>query len=116
MNAGERVGLDFVGIEYLRDALHADHRAIGCSHIVPCSLICSCEPRDYSSRIRSKLSHRDISDRTTWSPSFSPCRISTVLTELRPSLTWVRTAFEPSGSSLNIPTVLCSWPKAGRPT
>ena len=42
--------------------------------------------------------------------------ISIVLTELRPSFTGVRTASEVPATNLKIPTVLFSWPKAGRPT
>ena len=39
-----------------------------------------------------------------------------VFTELRPSCTCARAASPVVGSSLNRPTVLCSWPNAGRPT
>src|SRR5438093_12123126 len=41
-----------------------------------------------------------MSDKTTWSPGFSPERISTALTELRPSFTGTRSAL-PFGCSLN---------------
>ena len=57
-----------------------------------------------------------MSERTTWSPSDKPPSTSMVFTELRPSCTCVRAASPVAGSNLNRPTVLCSWPNAGRPT
>jgi len=60
----------------------------------------------YLSRIRSKLSTADISDRITLSPTCKPCRTSIVVTELRPSFTLTRTASAPSLTILNRPMVL----------
>ena len=44
------------------------------------------------SLMRSLASHWDMSERITRSPGARPLTISIVLTELRPSWTWVRTA------------------------
>src|SRR5215472_5601737 len=60
----------------------------------------------YLRRIRSKASHCDISERITLSPTFKPSRISMVFTELRPNLTFTRTASAPSSTSLKSPMVL----------
>src|SRR5215475_9295771 len=76
----------------------------------------SAEPRPgpaklrYFNRIRSTLSHCDISERTTLSPTFKPSTISTVLTELRPSFTVVRIPSESSGVTLKRLIVLSDWP------
>ena len=44
------------------------------------------------SRMRSRSSHWDISDKITLSPGFSPLTTSIVFTELRPSCTGARSA------------------------
>src|SRR5580698_4259871 len=70
----------------------------------------------YFSRMRSTLSHCDMSDRMTLSPTCKPDRISTVLTELRPSFTFTRSASLSSGITLNRLIVASVWPCTGRPT
>jgi hypothetical protein len=52
------------------------------------------------SRTRSLESHWDMSERMTRSPGWRPLMISMVLTELRPSWTWVRTASLAVGGEL----------------
>jgi hypothetical protein len=68
------------------------------------------EPNPYFKRMRSKLSHADMSERITLSPTFNPETISMVFTELRPNFTLTRVASVPSSSSLKIPTVLSDCP------
>ena len=60
--------------------------------------------------MRSKVSMEDMSERITLSPTLRPWRISTVLTEVLPSLTLTRTASEPSSTSLKRPMVESDWP------
>src|ERR1700730_9498072 len=72
--------------------------------------------RLYFSRIRSTLSHCDMSDRMTLSPTCNPERISIVVTELRPNFTLTREASEPSSEILKRLIVLSCWPCTGRPT
>ena len=48
----------------------------------------------YFSLMRSYASYADMSDRITWSPTLRPDSTSMVLTELRPSLTCTRSAFD----------------------
>src|SRR5580658_10811731 len=70
----------------------------------------------YFSRMRSKASQADISDKITLSPTFSPSTISIVFTELRPSFTFTRVASELSSVSLKSPIVLSDCPCTGLPT
>src|SRR5216683_6110545 len=66
--------------------------------------------RHYFRRIRSTLSHCDMSDRITLSPTCKPESTSMVVTEMRPSFTLTREASEPSGVILNRLMVLSAWP------
>src|SRR5258706_5389242 len=109
MDARQGVRLHLVGVENLGHSLELDHRAAVCAHAV------SWVMRQFK-RSRSKASHAEVSDKITWSPACRPSRISTVLTEERPSFTCTRTAFAPWSARRNRPTTLCSCPKAGRPT
>src|SRR6202000_1085775 len=69
----------------------------------------------YFSRMRSTLSHCDISERMTLSPTFKPDKISTVFTELRPSFTLTRSPSVSSGMTLKRLMVASVWPCTGRP-
>src|SRR5262245_31515959 len=55
-------------------------------------------------RTRGTLSHCDISEMMTLSPTARPFLISTVFTEVRPSSTVIRVASLPSSLTLNRPT------------
>src|SRR5216684_2370314 len=116
MNPGERVRLHFIGVENLGDILQIDQSLRGSHSMISCPLQEFAFSYCYSRRIRSTLSQRDMSERMTWSFSFKPRIISTVLTDMRPSCTGTALAVLPSGSILNMVTVLFSWPNAGRPT
>src|SRR5438067_8004696 len=98
VDVGEGVRLHFVGEEDLLDVLHLDQRFA------------------HRSLTRSVVSHWDMSERITASPSARPSTTSTVLTELRPSRTFTRCASSPPLISLNSSV----WPPgcapAGRPT
>src|SRR5687767_3512343 len=91
----ERVGFDFVREEHLFHAFESDE----CLH--------------YLSLTRSTLSHCDMSDNTTVSPSSRPDTTCTELTELLPNLTWTRSALFESRRRRNNPIVLSSCPSDG---
>src|ERR1700741_556237 len=101
------MGFHLIRVENLLDLFHGNQNIVGYCHI-------SLSRFRHSSRMRSYCSQRDISERTTSSPSLRPCRISTLLTELRPRAICTREAVLPSGSSLKTPIALFSWPNAGR--
>src|SRR5580698_1032494 len=93
---------------YLRNERNKDRTRLGASRHRP--------RYGYFSRIRSKASQADISDKITLSPTFNPSKISIVLTELRPSFTFTRVASELSSVSLKSPIVLSDCPCTGLPT
>src|SRR2546421_3499135 len=109
MNAGEGMRLDFVGQEDFGHAFKAQQRLIGWVHVVfSCGgLLIWVQLM----RTRFWLSCWVMSVKITLSPTCKPSRISTRLTEVRPSLTVTRLASLPSGVYLKIPMVLFSWPK-----
>src|SRR6185503_18925584 len=61
-------------------------------------------------RTRDTLSHWDMSEMITLSPTAMPLSTSTVFTEARPSFTFTRVASLPSSLTLNRPTVLSAEP------
>src|SRR5690242_18684995 len=67
-------------------------------------------------RTRDTLSHCDMSEMITLSPTDRPCTTSMAFTDARPSFTLTRVASLPSGLTLKRPTVLSAEPYAGRPT
>src|SRR5471030_3101647 len=119
VDPGERVRLDFVGEEHLRHTIQLDQRLSVLSHALCLLRIGGPEGAalrsGYFSLMRSYASYADMSDRITWSLTLRLESTSMVLTELRPSFTWMRSAFTPSAPILKSPTTLWSWPNAGRP-
>src|SRR5262249_30509303 len=111
VHPGERVRLHLVGEEDLRHAVQLDDRMSVGAHAFPPRFLAS-----YFRRTLSYASHALMSERITLSPGFSPSTISTVLTELLPSLTFTRVASSPSSLTRKRPTWLFSCPNAGRPT
>src|SRR5256885_16195789 len=67
-------------------------------------------------RTRDTLSHADMSEMITLSPTARPLSTSTVFTDARPSFTVTRVASLPSSLTLNRPTLLSAEPYAGLPT
>src|SRR5690242_7329769 len=106
------MGFHLVGVKHFGEIFDLDQRLPCFSHDFPLVL----PELAQSSRMRSTLSERDMSERITVSPSCNPSRIWIEFTDARPTFTGTRTAPLPSESSLKRLRVLFSCPNAGRPT
>src|SRR5690606_17856369 len=135
VDVGQRVRLDFVGVEDLLDPLQLDEgaglRLLGGGRVgahgsggrvwgsgkrsVGVPVLDSTFGRpgccDYlCSLTRSASSKSLMSEMITRSPTWRPLRTSMVLTDARPSCTCTRTACLPSGSTRNRLIVPSGWP------
>src|SRR6185503_8640399 len=113
MHLDERMGLHFIGLEYLAQVAQGDHvggvghdwihaRSFGFPLLPgeggPEGRMIESDVEIHFSLMRSYLSHWLVSERISWSPAFRPRKTSTRSTEATPMRTGTRVAVLPPGS------------------